>query len=119
MTMWLAVAREQNAVQAVHRDVFTVRDDAAVKTLVYCVYVCVSDTGCQQAVGGFLGVIAQIRQRNYSALSVCGPQRKISIISLNQPAQINNSHFSFAFVSSPPPSRAGDMTSTIKSDLWP
>lgn len=56
---WLAVAREQNAVQAVHRDVFTVRDDAAVKTLVYCVYVCVSDTGCQQAVGGFLGVIAQ------------------------------------------------------------
>lgn len=67
MTTWLAVAREQNAVQAVHRDVFTVRDDAAVKTLVYCVYVCVSDTGCQQAVGGFLGVIAQIRQRNYSA----------------------------------------------------
>lgn len=56
MTTWLAVAREQNAVQAVHRDVFTVRDDAAVKTLAYCVYVCVSDTGCQQAVGGFLGV---------------------------------------------------------------
>lgn len=63
--------------------------------------------------GDFFGcVIAQFNKEITEVCQFVGHKEMISVISLNQPAQNNNSHFLFILVSSLPPFRARDMTST-------